>query len=202
MFKGKPMETKELIRSEIVSHRRKSSIRFTYEDYLQFPDDGKRFEIIDGELFMTPSPLTKHQRISGNLLYLLHSFLKTEDIGECFVAPLDVVISPTDVVQPDLFVVLHQNKNIITEKNISGAPDFIIEILSPSNSIMDLKRKRVLYEMYGVEEYWIVDPATETVLQLVLQNSQFVEIKKYLKDEIISSEVVKNFTIEIKKIFQ
>lgn len=138
-------------RREKEQERQKSSVRFTYGDYLQFPDDGKRFEIIDGELFMSPSPTTRHQRIIQKLHLLLGSFLATKQIGEAFISPLDVLLSESDVVQPDIFVVLNENQHIITEKNILGVPDFIIEIVSSSNRAMDTKRKRALYETYGVK---------------------------------------------------
>lgn len=182
--------------------RRKSSVRFTYEDYLQFPDDGKRFEIIDGELFMSPSPLTKHQQTLLDLAYGIESHLKKVRSGKLFVAPVDVVFSETDVVQPDILFVSNSRTSIITEKNITGAPDFIIEILSPSNSIMDLKRKRSLYERSGVKEYWIVDPGKETIQKLILQDQVYVEAGLYKKGDVIASDVVNEFSVDIIKVFE
>jgi len=180
---------------------RKSSVIFTYEDYQQFPDDGKRYEIINGELFMSPAPITAHQRVSKKLTYFLESFLRTRPIGELFVAPYDVVLSEEDVVEPDLCVVLNEQKHIITTKNIEGAPDFVIEILSPFNRVMDIRRKKALYEQFGVKEYWIVDPEMETIQKFLLKDELYVDTGTFEKTQTISSEVVKGFLIEGEKVF-
>lgn len=121
-------------------------VKFTYEDYLLFPDDGKRHELIDGEHYVTPSPSTKHQRISGNLLYFLKDHLRRTKAGRMFDAPMDVVLSDFDVVQPDLLFVSSARASIITEKNIQGAPDLVVEILSDGTRKTDEIIKRKLYE--------------------------------------------------------
>ena len=139
------------------------TVKLTYEDYLLLPEDGKRHELIDGDHYVTPSPLTKHQRISGNLFVALHSFLKTHRLGVVFAAPTDVVLSDVDVVVPDLLLVSSARKSIITEANIHGAPDLVVEILSDGTRKTDEIIKRKRYEHFGVQEYWIVDPALETV---------------------------------------
>lgn len=138
-------------------------VKFTYEDYLLFPDDGRRHELIDGEHYMTPAPSIKHQQISMNLSNALSNYLATYRIGRVYAAPCDVVLSDTDVVQPDLLVVLSAKASIITGQNVRGAPDLIIEILSETTRKTDEIIKRKLYERYGVQEYWIVDPELETV---------------------------------------
>lgn len=138
-------------------------VKFTYEDYLLFPDDGKRHEIIDGDHYVTPSPSTKHQRILGNLHLAFGTFLKQRKIGEVFVAPYDVVLSDLDVVEPDLLFVSSDRSSIITEKNIQGAPDLVVEILSEGTRKTDEVIKRKLYERNSIPEYWIVDPALEIV---------------------------------------
>lgn len=138
-------------------------VKFTYEDYLLFPDDGRRHELIDGEHYMTPAPSIKHQQISMNLSKALSNYLATGSIGRVYAAPCDVVLSDTDVVQPDLLVVLSGSASIITDRNVRGAPDLIIEILSETTRKTDEIIKRKLYERYGVQEYWIVDPELETV---------------------------------------
>lgn len=138
-------------------------VKFTYEDYLLFPNDGKRHEIIDGEHYVTPSPSTRHQRILGNLHLAFGNFLKQHKLGEVFVAPCDVVLSDLDVVEPDLLFVSSGRSSIVTEKNIQGPPDLAIEIFSESTRKTDEIIKRKLYERHGVTEYWIVDPELETV---------------------------------------
>lgn len=132
--------------------------KWTYDDYLLFPEDGRHHEILDGKLYVTPSPHTKHQRVSRNLLLALASFLKQSSLGEVYDAPFDVVLSETDVVQPDLLVILTERLGIVTEKNVQGAPDLLIEIVSETTRRTDEIVKRKLYERRGVRECWIVDP--------------------------------------------
>jgi len=138
-------------------------LKWTYEDFLLFPDDGKRHELIDGEHIMSPSPFTKHQRISFNLSVILGAFLKQHPIGRVFAAPMDVVLSDTDVVEPDLLFIASEHASIITAKHIMGVPDLVVEILSQGSRKTDEIIKRRLYEQFGVKEYWIVDPELESV---------------------------------------
>jgi len=140
-----------------------SSTKFTYEDYVLFPDDGRRHELIDGEHYVTPSPVTKHQKISGNLFGLLYSHIQKTKIGHLFAAPMDVVLSDLDVVQPDLLFISNARVSIITEKNIQGAPDLVVEIVSESSRKTDEIVKRKLYERFRIAEYWIVDPELESI---------------------------------------
>lgn len=138
-------------------------VKFTYEDYLLFPEDGKRHELIDGDHFMTPAPSMRHQRISRRLLTSFENFLKRNKLGEAFDVPSDVVLSETDVVQPDLLFVSAKRASLITDKNIQGAPDLVVEILSETTRKTDEVIKRKLYERHGISEYWIVDPELEAV---------------------------------------
>ena len=140
-----------------------SSTKLTYADYELFPDDGLRHEIIDGEHYVTASPVTRHQRISLELAYLFRSYLEAHPIGEVFYAPFDVVLSFTDIVVPDLVYVSKARAHLLTAKNLQGAPDLVIEILSPSTRPRDERLKRDLYERAGVEEYWLVDPENDSV---------------------------------------
>jgi len=139
------------------------SVKFTYEDFLNFPDDGKRHEIIDGEHFVTPSPNMKHQALSANLTAILWTYLKTHPLGAVFAAPFDVVFSDLDVVEPDLLYVSRERAGVLTEKDVRGAPDLVVEILSPSTRKIDELTKRKLYERFEVQEYWLVDPELDTV---------------------------------------
>lgn len=142
---------------------RSLELKFTYEDFLLFPDDGTRHELIDGDHFVTPAPTTRHQRISLRLSTAIKVFLKDNPAGELFVAPCDVVLSDVDVVEPDLLFVASSRQSIITERNIQGPPDLVVEILSDSTRKTDETIKRKLYERYGVTEYWIIDPDLETI---------------------------------------
>jgi Uma2 family endonuclease len=140
-----------------------SATKLTYEDFALFRDDGKRHELIDGEHFVTPSPATRHQAIARNLTGLLFAFLRGRDAGAIFPAPYDVVLTPHDVVEPDLLFVSVARRAIVTEANVQGAPDLAVEILSPASRRLDEILKRDLYDRAGVVEYWVVDPDAETV---------------------------------------
>ena len=114
-----------------------SSVKFTYEDFLNFPADGKRHEIIDGEHYVTPSPITKHQRVSRKLTVALAGYLERHPIGEIFAAPFDVIFSDLDVVEPDLVYISRERRNILTQAHVRGAPDLVVEILSPGTRKVD-----------------------------------------------------------------
>jgi Uma2 family endonuclease len=137
--------------------------KLTYEDYLQLPDDGIRYEILDGELEMTPAPTTTHQRVSRNLHFVIHGYLQATGFGEILAAPTDVVLAPTTVVEPDLVYVAAERAGMITVRAIEGAPDLLVEILSPSTARRDRQRKAALYARLGVRFYWIVDPDARTL---------------------------------------
>ncbi len=134
--------------------------KLTYDDFFaMFPDeDGVHRELIDGEIFVTPSPATRHERVLRNLALSVGNHLDTHpEQGEFFMSRLDVVMSAHDVVEPDLLVVLGDQSDIVNEKNVRGAPGLIVEILSPSTRKRDLTVKRDLFDRVGVREFWIVD---------------------------------------------
>ena len=137
--------------------------KFTYEDYRTAPSD-KRYELLDGDLVMTPSPNLKHQRVQLRLGRRLARFIEERALGEIFIAPCDVVLSDTDVVQPDLLFVSRERGHLLSGgDNVRGAPDLVIEILSPATAERDWGYKRALYARHGVAEYWVVDPAVKTI---------------------------------------
>ncbi|MBI1850484.1 MAG: Uma2 family endonuclease [Planctomycetes bacterium] len=140
----------------------------TYSDYARIPEDGCRHEIIGGVHYVSPSPARKHQRISGRLFVQLFEQIDRPGFGEVIYAPMDVLLSKVDVVQPDILVVLNSNRGIKTRMNIRGAPDLVVEITSPSSRKRDLKAKRSLYASKGVPEYWIVHTDRNAVEKLAL----------------------------------
>jgi Uma2 family endonuclease len=140
------------------------ALKLTYEDFLLFPDDGKRHELIDGEHYVTASPNRRHQESLGNLHLVIGSWVKAERIGKVFLAPFDVVFSNFDVVEPDLIYVSNERAaEILTHANIQGVPELVVEIGSPSTRKRDETIKKRLYERSGVSEYWVVDPDIEVV---------------------------------------
>jgi Uma2 family endonuclease len=141
-----------------------SGAKLTYDDFLLFPDDGMRHELIDGEHYVTPSPSIGHQRISGRLYLLIGSWLETHPVGELFFAPLDVVFSRFDVVEPDLLYMSNARAaEVLTSKHVAGVPELVIEIGSPGTRKRDQTLKRLLYERMGVTEYWVVDPDLDVI---------------------------------------
>jgi Uma2 family endonuclease len=139
------------------------SVKFTYDDLVNFPADGRRHEIIDGEHYVTPSPNTKHQATSRNLLVSIAVYLQGNHIGEVFDAPFDVIFSDLDVVEPDLLYITRARLEVLTREHVRGAPDLVVEILSPSTRRTDEITKRKLYERFEVQEYWVVDPELDVV---------------------------------------
>lgn len=149
-----------------LSERRESSSGLTYADYCSIPEDGLRHEIIGGEHFMTPVPELYHQALVVRFSAELLRRFERSGLGRVFASPVDVQLSDHDVVQPDIVVVLDARREILHRSRIIGAPDLVIEILSPSTRSRDCREKRQLYETHRVSEYWIVDPETRLVEQL------------------------------------
>lgn len=140
------------------------AVKLTYDDFVHFPDDGKRHELIDGEHYVTPSPSTRHQRISGNLYLLIGNWLEDYPIGRIFYAPLDVVFSDVDIVEPDLLYLSNDRAaQVVTPLHVRGVPELVMEIASKGTRRRDETIKRRLYERSGVSEYWVIDPETEVV---------------------------------------
>ena len=139
-------------------------VKLTYDDFVLFPDDGLRHELIDGEHYVTPSPTRKHQKVLGNLHLLVGHWLRDHPVGELFLAPFDVVFTPSDVVEPDLLYVSRERAaKILTDANVQGVPELVVEIGSPSTRRRDETIKRRLYERAGVSEYWVVDSELDVV---------------------------------------
>lgn len=174
--------------------------RYTYEDYLKTPE-GERYELIEGELLMTPSPVTRHQRISGKLELELRKFVTENNLGEVFDAPYDVYLDNENVVQPDILFISKERLNIIGEKNIQGAPDLVIEIISENTAYRDLVKKKKLYARFGVEEYWIVIPGEESIEIYILKNNIYNHYKTCSKDDTLESPCFKDLKIDLKRIF-
>ncbi|MFL6194678.1 MAG: Uma2 family endonuclease [Thermoanaerobaculia bacterium] len=149
------------------------SRKLTYEDYLLIPEDGRRHEIIDGEHYVTAAPFVPHQDLVVELTFRLRGFLKAHRIGRLLIAPTDVLLSPHDIVQPDLLFISNQRASIAGLKNIQGAPDLAIEILSKNSARLDKILKLKAYELWGVQEYWMFDPGRKGVQPWVRTGESF-----------------------------
>ena len=182
---------------------RSASIKFTLEDYLNFPDDGKRHEIIDGDHYVTPSPKTRHQIVSMNLTRAFVLYLDRHPIGRLFAAPFDVVLSDLDVVEPDLLYISNERTGILTEAHVRGAPDIVIEILSSGTRRRDEGIKRKLYERVGVREYWLVDPEIDTVKVFRRVEGAFVRVAELSVEanEALTTPLLPSFSAPLAEIF-
>jgi Uma2 family endonuclease len=151
-------------------------IKLTYQDFCALPDDGRRYEILDGDLYMSPSPGPQHQRIAGRIYAILDAHVRKAGLGEAFPAPLDVLLEEHEIVEPDVVFVSRARASIITEANIRGVPDLLVEILSPSTKSRDIRDKRNIYARCGVPWYWIVDPEARTLLELQLVGGAYAPV--------------------------
>ena len=174
--------------------------KFTYEDYRNTPDD-VRYELLDGELILVPAPNMFHQGISTILLRLIDTLVYLRKLGKVFHAPTDVVFSDTDTVQPDLIFISNERSHIITEQNIHGAPDLVIEILSPSTAGRDRTFKRTIFERHGVKEYWMVDPAAKNITVLLLGENGYELAGIYGEGQTLTSPTLPGFSLNLHDIF-
>ena len=180
-------------------------VKLTYDDFVLFPDDGKRHELIDGEHYVTPSPNTAHQRIVGRLHLALGSYLETHPIGELFLAPFDVVFSQFDVVEPDLlYITAERRDGVLTPQHVRGTPDLVIEVGSPGTRRRDETIKRRLYERAGVSEYWIVDPELEVMRIYERQGDGFARARELSRDtaDVMTSPLFPGLDLPLETIFR
>jgi len=177
--------------------------KLTYEDHVLFPDDGKLHEIIDGEHFVTAAPVARHQAVLRDLAFELLSQIRERDLGELFFAPLDVILSDVDVVEPDLLFVRREREEIIDD-SVRGAPDLVVEILSPSTRGRDERLKRDLYERFGVGEYWVVDPDAETVKVYRLEGGAYgrPELLIAERGDTLSSPLFGELEVPLERVFR
>lgn len=177
-------------------------IRLTYEDYCLLPNDGKRYEIIDGELFVTPSPNFLHQIVVTSLIYHMSSFLKDQPLGRVIVAPFDVVFSQFDVVEPDILYISKARSSVLTEKNVQGSPDLVVEVLSKSTAKIDQTTKLKLYARFAVEEYWIIDPEGPSA-EVYRRTKESLDLaKKLAVEDSITSPLFPGFNLPLKKLVE
>ncbi len=174
---------------------------FTYDDYKLLPEDGCRWEVLDGDLVRQPAPRPFHQIVVMNLAGLLRAFALGHGLGHVLTAPLDVVLSRENVVQPDIIFIGREQMDVITEENISGAPALVVEVLSPATSTRDREVKRKIYERFGVREYWMVDPHARTVAILALAEEGYVSRGVFAPGQHFSSPLLPGLTVRVADLF-
>ncbi len=180
---------------------RRANVRFNYHDYLLLPED-KRYEILDGELYVVPAPNVRHQTLLGQLFNVLDRHAREKSLGKVLLAPCDVILSDENIVQPDILFVSNERLGIIGEANISGDPDLVIEILSPGTRNRDLEIKRKIYAGFGVPEYWIVDPEAETIDVLVLGDQGYLSAAIFGRSDRLSSPLLPELTLPLSDLFE
>ena len=174
---------------------------WTYEDYAALPDDGHRYEIVNGVLVMAPAPTPEHQSIAVRIAYYLFPHIDLAGIGKLFTGPLDVDLGPKNVYQPDVVVVLNAHFDRIAAKKIIGAPDLVVEVASPSTAAYDRLTKYDTYARSGVAEYCIVKPTSRTVEVLVLENREYRSLGIFSEQQTIPSRVVPGLSVRVEQFF-
>lgn len=177
--------------------------KLTYDDYAQIPEDGMRHEIIGGEDYVSPTPSIKHQEISANLHLILGPFVRDHRLGKVYAAPVDVLMSENDIVQPDLLFVSQERLDIITEANVKGAPDLVIEIHSKRTRPRDEGIKRECYERLGVREYWTVDPDRKAVRVYLLKGDVLALTARFTANagDVLTTPLLPGLEIPLAEVF-
>jgi Uma2 family endonuclease len=174
----------------------------TVENYKLLPETGPRYQLIQGDLYMAPAPNRFHQEISRNLQFELHSYLKRNPIGKLFDAPFDVYLDEMNVFQPDIIIVLDGRLGILTEDGAEGAPNLVIEILSPKTRRLDLVNKKQEYARAGVEELWIIDPEPRTITIHQFASDGVEKIRQIVQEEMLSTELLPGFSLVVATLFE
>jgi Uma2 family endonuclease len=172
-------------------------IVLTYDDYCLLPNDRNRYEILDGELFVTPAPATKHQIALGNLHRILSIHVHAHQMGRLLLAPTDLVLATTTVVQPDLIFIGNDRSRVITERGVEGAPTLVIEILSPTTHRTDRQTKAQLYAKYGVPHYWLIDPDQQGLEAYELSGEQYNLVTRAQDTDLFTPSVFPGLSIQI-----
>ena len=177
-------------------------IKYTVEDYLNVAEsETERYELLEGELVMVPAPNWFHQSIAAALFKRLDDYVEKNDLGVVRFAPLDVELSDHDVAQPDLIFLSHARLDLVQEGRVRGAPDLVVEILSPSTEGRDRTTKRTLYARHGVGEYWLVDPEAETIEVLSLGEEGFTQTRLFERADSLRSPVLVGLEIALDAVF-
>ena len=171
---------------------------WTYDDYARLPDNGMRYEVIEGDLYMSPAPRPRHQRAVGRLYTKLANYLESRSLGEALMSPIDVRFPDVaDPVQPDIVFIPADRADMVADKWIEGVPDLLIEVLSPSNPGHDRRIKFGAYARAGVREYWIVDPDARTIEVNVLRGKAFALLASFAAADEVRSEVLPGFGVTV-----
>ena len=177
--------------------------QWRYADYLRLPDDGKRYEIIEGVLYVANAPSIEHQFTVSEILFQLKLFVRDKALGQVYTAPIEVHLSEnTKPVQPDVLFMRTDRQPPLGAQFFEGAPDLIVEVISPSSIRLDRHVKFDIYERSGVAEYWLADPKARLVEVYTLSNGEYALLGQYTGDEMIQSKVLAGLQIKTSTLFQ
>ena len=176
--------------------------KLTCQDYFDLDaPEGARYELIDGVLIMAAAPNEAHQMVIGALGVRMYVFADDNGLGKVFFSPYDVALSDTDVVQPDILFVSNKRARIRTPANIQGAPDLVVEVISPSSSRRDWRDKRELYAKHGVKEYWLIDPINRIIWLMLFRRGALEIVGTYGEGDTVSSSALAGFSVRVDDIF-
>jgi Uma2 family endonuclease len=173
----------------------------TYRDYAELPEDGRRYEILDGELDVSPSPMIRHQVVVGNLFSALRQHVQARSLGTLLLSPVDLILADTTVVVPDLMFVSRRRAPIITARAVEGPPDLVVEIVSPSTSRKDRLTKAALYARFGIPCYWLLDPEQRLFDSFVLEGAVYRLATRRQHDETVQAEPFVDLAISLSTIW-
>jgi Uma2 family endonuclease len=180
----------------------RTDIRFSYDEYRALPETGPHYQLVDGDLIMSPAPTFRHQIIAKRLVLFLGMHAQQHSLGELLFAPLDVIFSDEDVYHPDIVFISNARKSIIVPEGLRGTPELCVEILSPSNMELDQKTKRLLYARFGLPELWIVDPFANTVQIFRLQEDPHHAAQTLSETDVLKSKTFPGLEVKLEKIFE
>jgi Uma2 family endonuclease len=175
---------------------------FTAADYMSLPEHGPRYQLVDGELYIAPAPNRHHQSISRNIGYLMLDYLDEHPIGVVYYAPFDVQLTDITVVQPDIAFFSTQRASYLTEHGAEGAPDLVVEILSPKTASLDLGAKREIYARTGVREMWIVEPETRMLKVYRLHENAETPLASLSENDTLTTPLLPGLEIPLAKVFK
>ncbi len=175
--------------------------QWTYQTYATLPEDGRRYEIINGVLYMTPSPDEWHQTTVGLVFRYLATQIEDSGLGRVYIAPFDIELVPDVVVQPDVCVILNAHRERVTFTRIIGVPDLVVEVVSPGTVSYDRREKQDAYAHAGVTEYWLVDSAARTIEVLVLEESHYRSLGVFEGEGLLPSSIVPQITAQAHQFF-
>jgi len=172
--------------------------KLTYEEFRQLPDDGKHYELVHGEVHLSPSRSTKHQLILGNTSVSLGTYVRSARLGVLFCAPLDVCLNPDTALQPDLIFISAERVGIVQENFVAGAPELVVEVVSPSTTVHDRVTKLPIYAEAGVPEFWLIDSQARTVEVLKLQGKKYFVDATLAGDQVLTSNLFPGWQLPLR----